>query len=181
MNAHTLLSNLRKRGIRLVGDGEKLTAEPASRLSDADPTAIRQSKPELLRILSKSAQTAPLANADAVGNRQSVTPFPIVSPAVRTISESAPDGTEPLDTAKMALALLARLKGYSLPSGRMAVIRDLSERMRGLADTTAILHALRDFERELISQGGEYDAELADAVAIVQRTFPGAWLVKFTQ
>jgi len=99
---------------------------------------------------------------------------------LRTLPEARDDG-EPLDTAGMALALLARLKGYTLPSGRMAVIRDLAERMRGLADTTAILHALRDFERELIDLGGEYDAELADAVEIVQSTFPGARLVKFTQ
>ena len=45
----------------------------------------------------------------------------------------------------------------------------------------AILPALRDFERELIDLGGEYDAELTDAMEIVQSTFPGARLVKFTQ
>jgi hypothetical protein len=181
MDAHTLLSNLRNRGIRLTGDGEKLTAEPASRLSDSDRVAIRQSKSDLLRILSKNAATSPPGKPDAVGSRQGVTPLPIVRPTVRAIIESTRDDRESLDTARMALALLARLKGYTLPSGRMAVIRDLAERMRGLADTTAILRALRDFERELIDLGGEYDAELADAMEIVQSTFPGARLVKFTQ
>lgn len=181
MDAHTLLSNLRNRGIRLTGDGEKLTAEPASRLSDSDRAAIRQSKSDLLRILSKNAATSPPGKPDAVGTRQDVMPLPIVRPAVRAIIESERDDREPLDTARMALALLARLKGYTLPSGRMAVIRELAERMRGLADTTAILSALRDFERKLIDLGGEYDAELADAVGIVKSTFPEARLVKFKQ
>jgi tubulysin polyketide synthase-like protein len=97
---------------------------------------------------------------------------------LRTLPEARDDG-EPLDIA--GTALLARLKGYTLPSGRIAVIRELAERMRGLADTTAILPALRDFERELIDLGDEYDAELTDAMEIVQSTFPGARLVKFTQ
>jgi hypothetical protein len=55
MDAYTLLSDFRSRGIALIPNGEKLTAEPASRLSDADRAAIRQSKRELLRILSQSS------------------------------------------------------------------------------------------------------------------------------
>jgi len=99
---------------------------------------------------------------------------------LQTLPE-ARDDEEPVDAAKTALALLARLKGYTLPSGRMPVIRDLAKRMRGLADTAAILHALRDFERELIALGGEYDRELAGAMAMVERVLTGARLVKFTQ
>jgi hypothetical protein len=57
MNAYALLSDLLSRGISLIPNGEKLTAEPASRLSDADRAAIRQSKPDLLRILSKNIET----------------------------------------------------------------------------------------------------------------------------
>jgi hypothetical protein len=98
---------------------------------------------------------------------------------LRTLPE-APDDKE-FDAAGTALTLLARLKGYTLPSGRMPVIRDLAKRMRGLVDMAEILDALRDFERELIAQGGVYDTELAAAVGIVQSTFPGARLVKFTQ
>ncbi len=56
MDAHMLLSDFRSRGIVLIPNGEKLTAEPASRLSDADRAAIRQSKAELLRILSQSIE-----------------------------------------------------------------------------------------------------------------------------
>jgi hypothetical protein len=98
---------------------------------------------------------------------------------LRTLPE-APDDKE-FDAAGMALALLARLKGYTLPSGRMPVIRALAERMRGLADTSAILGALRNFERELIALGGEHDRELAEAIAKVEGVFPGARLAKFTQ
>jgi hypothetical protein len=53
MDVYTLLANLRERGILLISDGDKLIAESASRLSDADRAAIRQSKSDLLRILLK--------------------------------------------------------------------------------------------------------------------------------
>jgi hypothetical protein len=56
MDAYMLLSDFRSRGIALIPNGESLTAEPASRLSDADRAAIRQSKAELLRILSQSIE-----------------------------------------------------------------------------------------------------------------------------
>ncbi len=54
MDAHALLLDFRGRGITLIADGEKLTASPASRLSDADRSAIRSVKSDLLRILSTS-------------------------------------------------------------------------------------------------------------------------------
>jgi hypothetical protein len=57
MDAYMLLSDFRSRGIALIPSGEKLTAEPASRLSDADRTAIRETKKELLRILSQKIET----------------------------------------------------------------------------------------------------------------------------
>jgi hypothetical protein len=82
-----------------------------------------------------------------------------------------------VDPAEMALGLLARLRGYTLPSGRMPVARDLAERMRGLTDTATILSSLRDFEREMVALGGKYDPELTEAVEMVQGAFPGARLM----
>jgi hypothetical protein len=61
----------------------------------------------------------------------------------------ARDDKKPLDKAEKAIALLGRLKAYTLPSGRMPVARDLAQRVRGLTDPAAILTVLRDFEREL--------------------------------
>jgi hypothetical protein len=52
MDAHQLLNDFQGRGIRLIREGGNLAVEPAERLSDADRAAIRQAKPELLRILS---------------------------------------------------------------------------------------------------------------------------------
>lgn len=74
--AQALLSDLHSRGITLIADGEKLTVQPASRLTDADRAAIRQSRPDLLRILTEThpTPTSPVAVvldldaiADAVG------------------------------------------------------------------------------------------------------------------
>ena len=47
------------------------------------------------------------------------------------------------------------------------------------ADSPALLLAvLREIERELIELGDAVDTELAAAVAMVERTFPGACLVE---
>src|SRR5690242_8224162 len=51
MNVETLIASFSARGIRLIPNPPKLTVEPASKLTDADRAAIRQAKPELLRIL----------------------------------------------------------------------------------------------------------------------------------
>ena len=80
--------------------------------------------------------------------------------------------------ADQALDLLNRLKGYTVPSGRMTAARTLAARMRGLTEPAAILGALKNFERELAALGGEYDPQLAEVIDIVQRSFPGARLVK---
>ena len=52
MDANQLLNDFQARGIRLIPEGSNLAVEPAERLSDADRVAIRQAKPELMRILS---------------------------------------------------------------------------------------------------------------------------------
>ena len=51
MDAHMLLSDFRSRGIALIPNGENLTVEPASRLTNEDRAAIRAAKSELLIVL----------------------------------------------------------------------------------------------------------------------------------
>jgi hypothetical protein len=79
--------------------------------------------------------------------------------------------------ADRALQMLKRLKGYTLPAGQMQAARPLAARMRGLTDAGEIVSALQNFERELITMGGEYDCQLAEAIAAVERAFPGARLL----
>ena len=112
MDVHMLLSALHSRGILLIPDGEKLVAEPASRLSDADRAAIRALKPELMRILS------------AAGRRQCVTPnsrSPLVPPAVRILIE----GIEAEARAKgWPAELLWNAEFWGSPRGLAAVLDD---------------------------------------------------------
>jgi hypothetical protein len=112
MDVHMLLSGLHSRGILLIPDGEKLVAEPASRLSEADRAAIRALKPELMRILS------------AAGRRQCVTPnsrLPLVPPAVRTLIE----GIEAEARAKgWPAELLWNADFWGSPRGLAAVLED---------------------------------------------------------
>ena len=81
-------------------------------------------------------------------------------------------------TADAAIAMIARLKAYTLPSGRMPVARAMIERLEGLTEPAAILAALQEFERELIALGAEFDAALADAISDVQKAFPSAQLIE---
>jgi hypothetical protein len=82
-----------------------------------------------------------------------------------------------------ALALLERLKAYMLPSGRMAAARIIVERLRPMLaantdiDLVEAAALLADIEAELNQLGGRCDVELAEAIAVVTRTFPGARLV----
>jgi hypothetical protein len=80
--------------------------------------------------------------------------------------------------AEAALAMLARLKAYTLPSGRMPVAREMVERLEGLREPAEILAALYDLERQLIALGGEFDSGLADAITGIQKVFPGARLIE---
>ncbi len=79
-----------------------------------------------------------------------------------------------------ALALLGRLKCYTVPAGRMLVALGLARRLETLkyAAPDEILTALEDFERQLISIGGAPDSELAAAVVTVERSFPGTRLIE---
>jgi hypothetical protein len=56
MDAHQLLNDFHIRGIRLIPEGHNLAVEPASRLTDTDREAIRQAKPELLRLLAPAPE-----------------------------------------------------------------------------------------------------------------------------
>jgi tubulysin polyketide synthase-like protein len=95
------------------------------------------------------------------------------------------------DRRTEALALLQRLKTYTLPPGRTPVARkrfgsvrsrarEMAQRVEPLKDASPeiILHALQDFERGLIALGGAPDPELAEAVGRVTAAFPGARLVE---
>ena len=97
----------------------------------------------------------------------------------RLLSDAIPEGAA--RSVESAGALLARLKSYTLPIGRMPTVRRLAERMRGLTEPAEISSALQNFEREMIELGGCYDPQLGEAVAMVERIFRGARLMKFTQ
>lgn len=82
--------------------------------------------------------------------------------------------------ADKCLAIIARLRCYTIAGELMPVVRMLAETLTPLAasDPDAILIALQDLERELISLGAAADPVLADAVAMVAGGFPGAKLVE---
>jgi hypothetical protein len=153
MNAEAFLNELSAQGIRLepLPNGNLYVA-PKERLTVELIERIREHKPLLLACLRAKQQCA---------------------------------------VTDDALALLRRLKCYTVPAGRMPVAREIAERCAARLvlwedgepigetdDPTSILEVLRDIERELIEIGGSPDPELAEAVEIVQRTFPGARLVK---
>ncbi|MGO9056245.1 MAG: hypothetical protein ACLQU2_02490 [Candidatus Binataceae bacterium] len=88
-------------------------------------------------------------------------------------------GGSPVETA---LTIVRRLRGYVLPAGRMAAARAIAARLRpllasadlDLADTVRLLIEVED---ELTRLGGRFDAELAEAIEVLTRTFPGSKLV----
>jgi hypothetical protein len=99
MDAYVLFTDLRRRGLNLALEGDdRIVVSPSTLLTDEDRVAIRQSKPDLLRILSKSRETPDLPEGavaspqktDAATWRHSVTPNsrnPIVPSAIRGIIE----------------------------------------------------------------------------------------------
>src|SRR5208282_2655469 len=97
-------------------------------------------------------------------------------PRSRVLSEN---NDEAIEAAGDALMLLARLRGYMVPGGRMSVIRELALRLRNLDEPFAILNALQLFESELICLGGKCDDDLVETLALVKRSLPGALLVSF--
>ncbi|GEM_PF-3170432 len=94
-----------------------------------------------------------------------------------------PGDISPADPVTEALEVLRRLKCYTLPAGRMAAARLLARGLEPLLrapklDPARALTALQQLERDLIALGGRPDPELAAAVELVERVFPGARLVQ---
>jgi TubC N-terminal docking domain len=82
-----------------------------------------------------------------------------------------------------ALAAVGRLKALILPAGRMPAARAIVELLKPLLDSPDIdppetLACLQAVESELIAMGAEPDPELAETLAMVQRTFPAAKFVE---
>jgi hypothetical protein len=115
MDANTLLFDLVSRGIVVTPNGEKLIAQPASRLTEADCAAIRTHKSELLDLLRISA---------AGGSHQGITPnsrAPLVRPAIRTLIE----GIEAEARAKgWPAELLWNAEFWGSPRGLATVLDD---------------------------------------------------------
>ena len=145
MNALSLLSELRVRGIQLSAlDNGNLSVEPKEHLTPELISVIRTNKPYLLKSLH----------------------------------------------AEEALARLARLKGYTLPGGKIVEARELIvQRARELiiwddgepvserSGAAAIIAILKSIESDLIALGGVFDQELAGAIGTVESVFPDAHLI----
>jgi len=87
------------------------------------------------------------------------------------------------DPTSEALAILLRLKAFTLPTGRMPAARAIVEGLRVLLaktnfDPVEALAALQAVENELAALGGAYDPMLADAIVPIVHAFPGAELVE---
>jgi hypothetical protein len=160
MTAIEVLGELRNRGIRVEPRPTgNLYLAPKNRLTRELVERVRAHKPAILahlRAMQDQAENDRRADADAKQDRRA---------------------------ADEALALLNRLKCYSLPAGRMPAARVVAERLRPLLTTPALdsrqaLGALQAVEAELTALGAAPDRELAEAVAMVERTFPGALLAE---
>ncbi len=86
-------------------------------------------------------------------------------------------------TADEALAVLQRLKTFTLPAGRMPAARAVAERLRPLLAVPALdpaeaLAALKTTEAELTALGGVYEPELAEAIGLVNGVFPRTRLIR---
>jgi hypothetical protein len=96
---------------------------------------------------------------------------------VLSVPKVAREMGRPWDTAATALALLCRLRCFTLPSGRIPAINVLAHRVRRLSDPAAILCALQSLEEELVAIGGQYDPALSDAALAIATVFPSARLI----
>ena len=85
----------------------------------------------------------------------------------------------PVETA---LTIIQHLRGYVLPAGRMPAARAIAARLRPLLasadlDLADTVTRLIEVEDELTRLGGRFDPDLAEAIEVVTRTFPGSKLV----
>jgi hypothetical protein len=153
MNPVVLLNELRAAGIwvepTLAGN---LRLTPKNRLTPELIEQVRAAKPELLALL---------------------------APEFADDSEAS---ATPIDPVAKALTLIARLRAYVLPDGRIPAARIIAERLVPLSGVTKLdpsqaLAALQAAEAELMTLGGTYDRELADAIALITNAFPGSRLI----
>lgn len=104
MSAADLIHVLAARGVEFSVRGDRLIIDaPKGALRSYEIDRLHEHKAEVLTLLKSHAEIAPVFH-----------------------SPSAP--TEAPDLAGEALVILARLKGYTVPSGRMAAARATSER-----------------------------------------------------
>jgi hypothetical protein len=80
------------------------------------------------------------------------------------------------------MEILARLKGYVLPAGRMETARIIVQQLEPLLkvpelDQGECCHMLRAIESDLVKSGAVFEPDLAAAVQTVSDFFPGAKLV----
>ena len=116
-------------------------------------------------------------------------PLSVIPPDLRkAAAEHKPELVEAI-VADEALALLNRLKCFTLPARRIPAARVIAERCAArlprwedgkpvfeLNDPVRILEVLREIEGGLIALGGTPDP-LIEGVEMVKRTFPGSRLV----
>lgn len=155
MTAEALVESLSARGIRLIPNPPKLTAEPASRLTDADRVLIRAHKSELLAAL--AAPPDAKENLSATENQEKS------APAADPPRSMAPDSRHPLVEPEVramieAIEAEARAKGWppellwnanfwDLPRGLAAVLDSADEIVEVAPDYIAILKTRRDVLR----------------------------------
>jgi hypothetical protein len=102
-----------------------------------------------------------------VGPREALTPELIVQAREHKLALLA------TVTADEALALLKRLRAYTLPAGHIEVALTLARRLKGIGDPVVALDALQRLEAEFIDLGGTYDTQLASALD----AFPGSQII----
>jgi hypothetical protein len=154
MNAHEITRELTRRGVSLRAEGDRIIAKPLSAVPLGLREAARAAKPQLLALL-----------------------------ASQSVADAKPGTFAANDPAAEALTVLARLKGYTIQSGRMPAARAIVERLRHLLttpelDATAVLTSLQAVETELTALGGASDVGLADVIGLVDGAFPGARLIE---
>jgi hypothetical protein len=80
-----------------------------------------------------------------------------------------------------ALAIVSRLRSYTLPAGRMPAARAISallQPIRPELDAGETFASLQAVESELIAMGAEPDPEIAALVELVEGAFPGTQLIE---
>jgi len=160
MTPHEILTELARRGVTLRAEGDRIIVKPLSAVPPELREAARVHKQELLELLA----TQPESDA-----------------------KQAPPSTAD-DPASQALAVLARLRVYSVPAGRMEAAKRTVELLQPLLSTSedqvdpaAALSQLQMVESELIELGAQLDPEITAAIEAVTHTFPGARLVAIKQ